>query len=257
MFLDSLALAALVVFWYMTALFVVALARRNNSLADVAWGPAFFLAAAAVLYAAMPSGLRPVLVTILIAVWALRLAVHILLRNWGRGEDWRYAQWRGKWGHLWVLRSYLQVFLLQGFLLLIVVVPALWVNTFGGPRLWWLDGIGAALWLVGFLFEAVGDYQLARFQKDPANHGRVLRSGLWRYSRHPNYFGEVTMWWAIWLIGLAAGAPLWTVISPLVLTFLILKVSGIPLLESRQMLNPEYRDYAARTSPFFPMPPRT
>jgi steroid 5-alpha reductase family enzyme len=255
-FLSSLALAGLVIFWYMLLLFVVALIRRDNSVADPAWGPGFLVAALAVLWFNQPEGLRPVLVTVLVAIWAVRLSLHVILRNWGRGEDWRYARWRLVWGRWWVLRSFVQVFLLQGALLLVVDAPVLFVNTHGGPALTWLDAAGGALWLIGFLFETVADAQLARFLKDPMNHGRVLRSGLWRYSRHPNYFGEVSQWWGLWLIALSVPGAWVTIVGPVAITLLILKVSGIPLLESRQSANPEFREYQKRTSAFFPWFPK-
>lgn len=252
----TLALAGLVVFWYMVALFVIGLLRRDNSIADAAWGPGFLLAALAVLWYHNPAGLRPVLVTVIVAVWALRLCMHVVLRNWGRGEDWRYARWRLQWGRLWVLRSFVQIFLLQGLLLIGIVLPVLYVNTYGGPSLGWRDAVGAGIWLVGFLFEAVADYQLMRFMKDPLNHGRILQRGLWRYSRHPNYFGEVLQWWGIWVIALSVPGSWITVVGPLAITVLILKVSGVPLLESRQREKPEFEGYAKRTSPFVPLPPK-
>lgn len=251
---ESLAIAALVVFWYMTGLFLAALARRDNSLADIAWGPGFLLAALAVLWWQRPAGLLPVLATTLVAAWAVRLGVHIWMRNWGRGEDWRYARWRGRWGQWWPLRSYLQVFLLQGVLLLVVCLPALAANTYGGP-VGWLAVVGSLLWLTGFLWETFADYQLMRFQKDPRNAGKVLQSGVWAWSRHPNYFGEVTLWWGMGLIALSTGAW-WALAGPLVITFLILKVSGVPLLESKMLKHAPYRDYARRTSAFIPWFPK-
>jgi steroid 5-alpha reductase family enzyme len=146
--------------------------------------------------------------------------------------------------------------MLQGFLLLVIDSPALFVNSFGGPALGWLDIAGVALWFSGFLMEAVADYQLMRFMKDPANRGRILQAGLWRYSRHPNYFGEVSQWWGLWLIALSVPGGWVTVFGPLAITILILKVSGIPLLESRQTENPEYREYRKRTSAFVPWLPK-
>ena len=251
MFTSTIALAVLVVFWYMTALFLTALVRKDNSIADVAWGPGFFLAALAVYWWQSPPGYLPLVALVLVAVWAVRLAVHILLRNWGRGEDWRYAQWRATWGKWFIVRSYLQVFLLQGLLLLVVSLPALWMVTFGGP-LGWLAIVGVVVWLVGFVFESVGDYQLTRFLKDPSNYGHVLQTGLWKYSRHPNYFGEITQWWGIWLMALSTPGGWLTVLGPLTITFLITKVSGIPMLEAKQMQNPAFREYAARTPVLIP-----
>lgn len=252
MFGASLALAALVVLWYKTILFIVALVRRDASSADTGWGPGFLLATIAVLWWWSPSGARPLLVTLLVAVWAIRLGTHIFLRNWGRGEDWRHAKRRHAWGAWWALRSYLQVFIFQGALVLIIALPVLWVNTFGGGFLTALDWLGVAVWVFGFTYEVIADAQLARFLKQPANHGKVLQTGLWRYSRHPNYFGEAAQWWGLWLIALSVPGGWFTVLGPLAITFLLLRVSGVPLLEGRQMQNPHFRDYASGTPAFIP-----
>ena len=146
MFTQTLLLVSLVIFWYMLALFIVALIRRDNSVADVGWGIGFVLAAFATLWWQQPSGLLPVLATVLVSIWAARLSVHIMMRNWGRGEDWRYAQTRALWGQWFVLRSFVQVFLLQGFLLVVVSLPMLWMNTFGG-HIGWIALVGALVWL--------------------------------------------------------------------------------------------------------------
>lgn len=255
MFTQTILLVSLVVFWYMLLLFVAALIRRDNSVADIAWGPGFLLAALATLWWQRPSGLLSVLATVLVAIWAIRLAVHVAMRNAGRPEDWRYAQWRRNWGEWFVPRTFLQVFLLQGFLLVIVALPVLWINTFGGS-VGWLSVVGAFVWLKGFLWESVGDHQLVRFLKNPANKGKLLRSGLWRYSRHPNYFGEVTQWWGIWLMALSVSGGWLTVFGPLLITFLIMKVSGVPLQEQRRKDDPEFKEYAQRTNALIPWFPR-
>lgn len=255
MFTQTILLVALVIFWYMLLLFVTALIRRDNSIADIAWGPGFLLAVLAALWWQRPSGLLPVLVTVLVAVWAIRLAVHVAMRNWGRQEDWRYAKWRHDWGEWFVPRTFLQVFLLQGFLLIIVALPVLWINTFGG-RIGWLAVLGALVWLKGFFWETVGDYQLIRFLKNPVNSGKLLQSGLWRYSRHPNYFGEVTQWWGIWLMALFVSGGWLTVFGPLLITFLIMKVSGVPLLEQWRKDEPAFKEYARRTNALIPWFPK-
>jgi steroid 5-alpha reductase family enzyme len=144
---------------------------------------------------------------------------------------------------------------LQGLLLLVVSLPVLCVNTFGGA-ISWLALVGALVWFKGFLWELLADYQLVRFQKNPANKGRVLTSGVWRYSRHPNYFGEMMLWWGMWLIALSLPGSWWTVLGPLTITFLILKVSGVPLLESKMMKNIGYRSYASKTSALIPWFPK-
>jgi len=198
---------------------------------------------------------KGMLITTLVSLWACRLAIHIHLRNRHTGEDYRYKAWREQWGRWFYLRTFWQVFMLQGFLMLFVAAPIVIGNINGEKSLNWLDGAGLAIWLLGFFFESVGDWQLTRFKNNPANRGRVLQSGLWQYSRHPNYFGEVTLWWGLWLITLPLPYGWAGIIGPITITFLILKVSGIPMLEKKAMLNPAFQVYAKRVSVFFPWPP--
>ncbi len=247
---------ALAVWLYMTLVFGVALLRRDNSLADIAWGLGFVLVALLSLdYRAGPS-VRSWVATALILIWGVRLAIHIGIRNLGRGEDFRYAQWRKQWGKSFLLRAYLQVFMLQGFFLILISYPVWLINRTNRPGLTLLDGVGILIWCVGFGFEAVGDYQLTRFKRDPANRGRIMTRGLWAYTRHPNYFGEALLWWGIF--GLALSLPSgWTaIISPILITFLLVKVSGVPMLEKKYAENPEFQAYKKRTSAFFPWLPK-
>lgn len=257
-FLNALAASAALVAAYMTAWFVVALIKKDNSIADIAWGLGFVLVAVFTFFRRGSLAL-PLLVTALVAVWGLRLAAHIGLRNRKRGEDPRYAKWRRDWGRDFVWRSYLQVFLLQGLFLLVISSPVVLINTSravspsrGFP--WFLAG--ALVWCAGFVFEAVGDAQLARFKRDPSNKGRIMDQGLWRITRHPNYFGESLMWWGLFVIALESPYGWTTIASPLLITFLLVKVSGVPMLERRYAGNPEFQAYARRTSAFIPRPPR-
>ncbi|MBM3306588.1 MAG: DUF1295 domain-containing protein, partial [Candidatus Aminicenantes bacterium] len=193
-FLNALAACGVLVAATMTAWFVVALIRKDNSVADIAWGLGFVLVTATTFFFLRTSFFLPVLVSSLVAAWGLRLSFHIFRRNRNKGEDPRYAEWRRKWGRSFLWRSYLQVFLLQGLFLLVISSPVILVNTYRwelppGPQGSFIWLAGALLWCVGFFFEAVGDAQLARFKKDPANKGRIMDRGLWRYTRHPNYFG--------------------------------------------------------------------
>lgn len=235
---------------------MVSLIRRRNDVADSAWGLGFVLLAWVSLAISGSITGRGLLVSALVSIWGLRLAWHISARNQNKGEDARYLVWRRQWGKWFYLRSYGQVYLFQGVLIFIISLPVLFVNRVSGPALGWLDLLGAAVWLIGFIFEAVGDAQLARFIKDPTNKGRLMQSGLWRFTRHPNYFGEVTQWWGIWLIALAVPNGLISIIGPLTITFLILKVSGISMLEKQMAKKPEFADYKRRTSIFIPWPPR-
>ena len=241
---------------YMTGWFIAAQIRGRNDIADVAWGLGFILAAAISLLAAGIYPLRGLLVSGLVLIWGIRLAAHIHSRDRGKGEDPRYRTWREEWGKWFVLRSFLQIFMLQGMLLLTVALPVVFINQAPPAPLGLFDLLGLAIWLTGFCFEAVGDRQLLTFIRDPANRGKLMTSGLWRYTRHPNYFGEVTLWWGIWLMTLALPGGWLTIIGPITITFLILKVSGIPMLEKRYEDRADFQEYKRRTSAFFPLPPK-
>lgn len=241
---------------YMGAWFIVSILRQRNDVADVAWGLGFVLMAWFSFSYVADSGLRGLLVCALVSVWGVRLAWHIHARNRGKGEDPRYLAWRQEWGRWFYVRSFVQVYLLQGALLFLVVMPVLVINRSMGPALGLLDLAGLLVWVVGFYFESAGDAQLARFLKDPANKGKLMQSGLWQYTRHPNYFGEVTQWWGIWLMALSAPLGFVSIIGPLTITFLILKVSGIPMTEKRMAEHPDFAEYKRRVSAFIPMPPR-
>lgn len=240
---------------YMTALFALALERKDNSVADVGWGPGFAVVWAVTLL--LEPGTTPLqaVVGALVGVWAARLSVHVFIRNRGRGEDSRYAAMRKRWGRRAVLGSYLQVFLLQGILLVVVAAPVVILNHAVSGPLGPLPFAGIAVWIAGFVFESVGDAQLARFKSDPANRGRLMTGGLWSYTRHPNYFGEAVMWWGIGIAGLSVPGGWAGLAGPLVMTFLLTRVSGVPLIEKRYKGNPEFEAYARRTSAFIPLPP--
>lgn len=239
-------------------LWTVSLARRDAGIADTCWGPGFVLLAG--IYASGTEGWsgRSWLVVALVAVWGIRLALHIHRRNRGRPEDPRYAAWREAAGRSFWWRSLFKVFLLQAAIMWIVSAPLLVAVSGPAPGAWTaLDVGGAALWAIGFAFETIGDAQLAAFKRDPANRGKVFDRGLWRYTRHPNYFGDATVWWGLYLFAASVPGGAWTVFSPLLMTFLLLRVSGVSLLEKGlQESKPGYAEYVERTSAFFPLPPR-
>jgi steroid 5-alpha reductase family enzyme len=253
---ETALFSAAVVWLYMSLWFLVALVRKDNSLADVAWGLGFVLLAGLTLFRGDVLRPRPLLVSCLVLVWGVRLAVHIFRRNRERGEDPRYAAWRKSWGPWFVPRSYLQVFLLQGAFLLVVSSPVLFVNAVSGPGLGALDTAGAAIWLSGFVLETVADAELARFKRNPSNKGRIMTEGLWKYSRHPNYFGEAVMWWGIFVIAVSVRGAWPTIVGPILITVLLTRVSGVPMLERKYAGNPEFAAYARRTSAFFPWFPK-
>lgn len=249
-------LIGLVLFAYMNFWFVVSFLKKKNDVADVAWGLGFVLIAWTSFFLAGHFALRGVLVCTLVTIWGVRLALHIYSRNKGRPEDYRYVAWRKEWGKWFYLRSYFQIYILQGTLLGMVAFPVLLVNASPATPLGILDILGTLVWLFGFYFEAVGDKQLAAFIQNPANKGKLLQDGLWKYSRHPNYFGEVTEWWGLWLVALAVPGGWIGILGPITITFLILKVSGIPLLEKKMAENPAFEEYKRRTSVFVPLPPK-
>jgi steroid 5-alpha reductase family enzyme len=249
------SLGAVLVFFVL--LWVVSLAIRDASIVDRFWGIAFVVIATSVSAATDGAAPRVHLVMVLVAAWALRLSLHITARNLGHGEDYRYQAMRVHWGDRFPLASLATVFLLQGFIAWIVSLPLQAAISSGTPKaLGALDCAGAAVWTAGFLFEAVGDFQLMRFKADPASAGKVMNTGLWRYTRHPNYFGDALLWWGFWLIAGATGAW-WTAVGPALMTFLLLRVSGVAMLERKlRKTRPTYDDYVRRTSPFLPLPPR-
>ena len=234
----------------------VCTARRNVGLVDVFWSLFFLLAAAVYAGVAQPEGPRTALVLALVAAWSLRLAFHLGVRNWNAPEDRRYQAIRDRNQPHFEWKSLYLVFGLQGLLAWLISAPLAAAIASGEP-LSPLDAAGALVATFGLVFEAVADAQLTQFRRDPANAGQVLDRGLWRWSRHPNYFGEGCVWMGVWLIALAAGGA-WTVFSPLLMTLLLLRVSGVTLLE-RDIgeRRPAYRDYVARTSAFVPWWPRS
>ncbi len=246
----------LVLFAYMSMWFVVSLVKERNDVADVAWGLGFILMAWTSFFLTGDSGIRGVLVGALVSIWGLRLAWHIHERHKGKEEDYRYLAWRKEWGKWFIVRSYFQVYLLQGLFLFLIVLPVLLVNKSIGATLGLLDFFGVAVWLVGFYFEVIGDAQLARFINNPDNRGKLMQGGLWAYTRHPNYFGEVTQWWGLWIIALSSANGWLGIIGPITITFLILKVSGIPMLEKKMAEHQEFSEYKRRVSVLIPMFPK-
>lgn len=257
-FLEIYGIGLGVVLAYMTAIWLVSLAMRDSSIVDIFWGPGFVVVA--IVYALLADGYvgRQLLLVSLVAIWGLRLGLYIFRRNAGKGEDPRYRQWREQAGDRYWWVSFFRVYALQGVLLWIVSAPLLAAVFSDDPdHLTAVDAVGGALWAAGFLFEAMGDYQLARFKSDPSNQGHVMRKGLWAYTRHPNYFGEALLWWGYFVI--AAGTPngYYTFFGPLLMTFLLVRVSGVSLLEARQKkTKPGYAEYIASTSAFVPWFPR-
>ena len=223
---------SLVIFLYAVIWFIVAVVKNRNDVADIAWGGGFICAALTAYLAAGIHEARAILVLLLVVAWGVRLMLHIGIRNLGKPEDHRYKAWREEWGNNYLIRSFLQVFLLQGFLrCLSSPCPLPLPSPTADHRLPCLMVLDSASGCSVFPFETIGDFQLLQFKKDPANKGRIMNIGLWRYTRHPDYFGEVTLWWGIFLICWSVPGSLWTVAGPLTISWLILRVSGTPLLK--------------------------
>ena len=240
----SLILIIYIVFWY-----ILSLIKKRNDIADIAWGLGFILIAWSSFYFGQRN-LISLIVNLLVSIWGLRLAIHIYLRNKNKQEDYRYKKWREEWKFFY-LRSFLQVFLLQGILMFIISSSVIFINLHSIDfKNIYLFGI--LIWIFGFIFEAISDWQLKKFIAKKENQGKIMQSGLWKYSRHPNYFGEIVMWWGIFLIALSLPSGIYFIVSPLLITYLIVYVSGIPMLEKRYENNVEYENYKKNTSKLIP-----
>jgi steroid 5-alpha reductase family enzyme len=239
----------------MFALWAISLRRRDVSIVDIFWGLGFVVVAWITCLTAPGEAGRSWLMAGLTTVWGLRLAGYLAWRKHGKPEDYRYRAMRDAYGERFRWISLFLVFGLQGVIMWIVAMPIQAGPSSATP--WhWLDALGIVIWTVGFLFETVGDLQLARFKSEPANRGQVMDRGLWRYTRHPNYFGDFLVWWGLYLIA-AAGGAWWTVFSPVLMSILLLRVSGVALLEkSLKSRTAGYEAYVRRTSSFFPWPPK-
>lgn len=250
--MSTLVLAAMVIAGAMIALWILSLVLEDSSIVDIFWGLGFVLVAWVTVHEEGWSP-RGALAVGLVTAWGLRLAVHLAIRNIGKGEDPRYRAMRRARASTWWWKSFVIVFAFQGVLMWVVSLPLQEAVLRGGP-LGPVDVLATAIFAAGLFFEAVGDWQLVRFKAQPEKRGRVMDQGLWRYTRHPNYFGDFLVWWGLYGLALGAGAW-WTVVSPLVMSFLLLRVSGVTLLEQGMRTRPGYDDYVRRTSTFFPRPP--
>jgi steroid 5-alpha reductase family enzyme len=254
---TALLSAAIAIAVLMLGTWLLSLLLRNASIVDIVWGLGFVVVAWVVRLQGDTETARQWLLVALVTIWGLRLAGYLFWRNHGQPEDYRYRAMRKRWGGRFPLVSLVTVFTLQGVLMWIVSLPVQLGQVPDEPGLGALAVLGTIVWLVGFAFEAGGDYQLARFKSDPANEGKVMDRGFWRFTRHPNYFGDACAWWGIAIVAAESGLGAWGIIGAVVMTVLLLRVSGVALLEkSLKKRKPEYQAYIDRTSAFIPFPPK-
>ncbi len=256
----SIYLKTAFVLWiFFTFAFIVGQIKQNNGLQDVFWGLGFVLAANYSYFTAGHDSINGLIITILVTIWGLRLSYHLFKRNWNASEDRRYVDMREGWlekGKNIYLTAYINVYMFQMLLLFVIAQPILLVNTRPSGGLNFLSYLGILVWIIGYYFQVLGDLQLKNFLKKPENKGKLLTTGLWAYTRHPNYFGEASMWWGIFLISLVEPISLLGIIGPATITYLLLFVSGVPLLEKKYDGRPDFELYKKKTSKFIPMPPK-
>lgn len=245
----------IIIFSYFLIFFIVATIIKNNSIVDIGWGFGFVLTAWILFFISKDYTVSKIIVNVIVSLWGLRLFYYILKRNLFDEEDFRYAAWRKAWGKTVIPRAFLQVFMLQGFFMFTVGIGAFLFNT-GSYELTILSYVGIAVFLLGYFFEVVGDAQLKKHLADPTKKGVLLTTGLWKYTRHPNYFGESVIWWGIFIIVVSAGVPWYAVISPIAITFLLRFVSGVPMLERKMKDANGWDEYAKVTNAFLPWFPK-
>lgn len=256
-YLQIYLLSLAVILSLMTLLWLISILIKNVSIVDIFWGFGFVVAGAVYYLLTDGNEFRKNLLMAMVTLWGLRLSIYLAWRNHGKGEDFRYRKFRKDYGenrYWWI--SFFQTFLLQGILMWLISAPLLGAQYYQGNGPGTLDFIGIFFWITGFVFETGGDLQLARFKADPANKGKVLNRGFWRYTRHPNYFGDAAVWSGFGLLCLSAGGY-WQILGSVLMTVLIIKVSGVALLEKTlKETRPEYREYIEKTSAFIPWFPK-
>ena len=254
---EAMLIAAITIMCVMVATWLLSLVLKNASIVDIVWGLGFAITSWVLAITIDGDSTRQILLAVMVGSWGLRLGGYLAKRNIGHGEDWRYKAMRKKKGARFGLISLVTVFGLQGVLMWVVSLPVMFGNSDATPGVGPLAVIGVMVWAVGLSFEAVGDWQLVQFKKDPNNVGKVMQTGLWSLTRHPNYFGDALLWWGIGIVGAETGSGVIGFIGPVVMTVFLLRVSGVPMLERSLMKRREgYAEYAARTSAFIPRPPK-
>lgn len=255
--MEIVTTVLILVLVYMTSMYLLSMIIRRTDIVDIGWGLGFVLITLFLLNRSFIFTNKELAISILVTIWGLRLAIHILSRNIGKKEDFRYKKLKEDWGTNFWWKSYVNIFLLQGLLMLLISIPIIFSFYTTDYTFTWINYLGIFVWIVGFLFEIIGDLQLSIFiskKKKGETESRILKTGLWSKTRHPNYFGEVVLWWGVWLIAINPLNPmsLLTIIGPLTITILILFISGIPLLEKRYEGEKEWEEYKKKVPKFFP-----
>lgn len=249
--IDLYLKLSLLLLAYASLWFIISLIIKRNDVADIAWGLGY-VALCIYCFISFSHHTTALVVYALVSLWGLRLSVYIGLRNANKAEDFRYKQWREEWGRTFYWRSFLQVYLLQAFFLLIISTPIIIAAKSEALGWHWTTFMGAGLWLVGFYWQTVGDYQLSQFRKKRKDKNEIMQTGLWRHSRHPNYFGEILMWWSIFIVVAPLQYGLYAVVSPLLITWLLVSVSGVPMLEKKYEGNEAFEAYKQKTPALIP-----
>ena len=252
----ELVLSGLILLVFIVIAFLVGTIKKNNSIIDIFYGPGYVILLWSSLIFSSDFALRKIILTSLVTLWGFRLAIYIMIRNWGKPEDYRYRAIRKRMGDNVILKSFFKIYLFQGLIIFLVGFPVLFANVSSHSMLDWLDFLGVGLWIVGFYFESVGDYQLRKFLKNPESKGKIMDQGLWKYTQHPNYWGEVLMQFSLYLIVLNVEYGVFMIFGPIIITFMIIKVSGVRLLDKRFEKDDMYTDYKKRTSAFIPWFPK-
>lgn len=253
---DSLIFASVAALTVVIVAYLHSLWIKDASIIDMYWGLGFVAIALSLLSVNPGPTMLQFVIACLVSIWGLRLAGHIAQRKLGKPEDWRYKNWRSEWGAKFWWQSFYRIFLLQAFLMMLVSAPVIVSSQAGDDDFTLVSLIGISIWLIGFVFESVSDWQLDRFLKKPNKpKGAIMTDGLWRYSRHPNYFGEICQWWGLWIAVSHLNYGWWGLVGPAVITFILLRVS-MPMIEEKFMKNPAFRKYASKTSLLIPLPPK-
>lgn len=249
---ESFIVAAITVFLFINIVYVIAQKIKNNSIMDIAWGPGFILVTIILLLFHKISAADYVVITVAVLIWGIRLAIHIYLRSRGKEEDFRYKKWREEWGKKAAVKAYFKVFILQGAIMFFMSIPFVYLASNYDGSMSLLNLIGLVIFAAGFIFESIGDYQLKEFKKKQSNKNKFITTGLWKYTRHPNYFGEAVLWWGLALITIQGTESLYILLSPLLINFFLVKVSGVPMLEKKYEGNPGWEEYKKKTPAFIP-----